>query len=571
MASDSSAPSPSDDYDFIVVGSGAGAVCAALVVAAKGGRPLILEKTALFGGSTALSGGVIWTPNTQASARTGVEDTADDARAYLDACAGVPTPGSTLARRAAYLEKGPQAVAFVESQGVKFRHVDGYADYHHGEYPGGLARGRSLIVDPLDLRRLGPWAARLRMRPGAQPPVTMADVAPIMLKGRTLRSLVAMVRVGLRMVQNRLGRRLVGIGAALQGRLLEVALRRSIPIWLNSEVTGLTTEGDRVAGVVVSRDGQTLRLRARRGVLIDAGGFSHDAKMRERHQPKGVDPTRSMANPGDTGEMIAMALDLGAQVDSMELSWWLPTSRTPEGAMLTHSGDMAKPHGVLVDQSARRFVNEATSYVAWGLAYFERTKDTPGAPCWFIFDRNFVDKYRFSGIDGQPFWAKFGLGEGADRFPASWHSSGYLKMADTLEGLAQQCALPIDQLRATLERFNSLAERGVDEDFGRGGGAFHLWAGDPTHKPNANLAPVARPPFYAIAIAPGDVGTAGGLIVDEAGRVLHENGRPIPGLYATGNATASVFGRSYPGAGASIGASLVFGYLAAENAMAERF
>jgi 3-oxosteroid 1-dehydrogenase len=423
-----------------------------------------------------------------------------------------------------------------------------------------------LIVDVFDLRRLGSWAEKLRLRDGPAIPMTMADLSPLMLKGRTVRSLMAMMRVGWRIIQNKLGRRLVGTGAALQGRLLEAALDKSTPIWLDAEVTGFQRESGRVVGVTVRKGERELQVRATRGVLIDAGGFSHDVKWRAELQPKGARPELSLANPGDTGEMIREAVALGAAVDLMDLSWWIPVSRTPEGAVLVHTSDIAKPHSVVVDRNGRRFVNETTSYVAWGLKYLEQGAVRAG-PCWFIFDHEYVRKYRFGGLDPQPLMSRLGLSRQDDKFPAQWFSSGFMKKAASLDELARQCELPLDQLRTTVDRLNGFAANGVDLDFGRGRGAYHRWCGDTNQKPNANLGPISSAPFYAVQIGPGDVGTAGGLVADSAGRVMDKSGAPIPGLYATGNATASVVGRSYPGAGASIAASIVFGIVAARHAM----
>jgi 3-oxosteroid 1-dehydrogenase len=555
------------EFDLVVVGSGAGAGAAALAVRALGGSVVIIEKTDRFGGSTALSGGVAWVPNSEVATRAGVRETPDDARAYLDACAGSESPGSSRERRDAFLRSGPEIVAFLQSEGVTFRHVDGYADYHGGEAPGGSPRGWSLIVDPYDLKRLGRWAAKLRLRePEAPIPMTMADLAPLMLKGRTTRSLLAMLRVGLRMAQNRVGRRLVGMGAALQGRMLEAVLRRGAEIWLESKVTDLLVDEGRVTGVSVVRDGRSFDVRARRGVLVVAGGYSHNLGQRRRHQPPSSRPDLSLANPGDEGDAIDLTRRLGAATEMLDLSWWVPVSRNPQGGVLVHTSDLGKPHGLVVDAQARRFVNEITSYVAWGLRYFAHQQETPG-PCWFIFDHDFVRKYRFGGFDPLPLQAWLGLGRRSDKFPDAWISPDYLQRAPSLEELADRCGLPREQLSKTVARFNGFAATGVDRDFGRGTNAYHRWCGDPNQKPNQNLGPLSKAPFYAVQIVPGDVGTAGGLVTDAAGRVLDEAGRPLPGLYAAGNSTASLFGRSYPGAGASIAASLVFGTLAARDAM----
>jgi len=356
------------------------------------------------------------------------------------------------------------------------------------------------------------------------------------------------------------------MGSALQGRFLELALKRSVPIWLDSPVKRLVVENGRVAGVVVVRDGREVTVRSRRGVLINAGGFSHNREMRGEHQPS-ARPNLSLANRGDTGEMLEEAIRVGATTANMDLSWWVPMSLRADGMPLMHTSDIGKPHALVVDQEGKRFVCEPTSYVEFGIRYFEREAKDPSRPLWFLFDHNYVAKYRFGGIDAQPLASRFGLSRQDDNFPAEWITGGYLKRAVTLEGLAASCDLPLDTLRDTVERFNRFGLQGTDDDFGRGKSAYHQWNGDPRQRPNTNLGALESAPFYAVRIIPGDVGTAGGLVTDCHSRVLDRDGMVISGLYATGNSTAPVVGASYPGAGASIAASLVFGVLAARHAM----
>lgn len=541
-------------FDLIVVGSGAGAVCAALLAQSRGLRPLIVEKTDKFGGSTALSGGIAWIPANPVMTRAGVTDSEQQASQYLDACAGPPGKGSSRARRAAFLREGPRAVEFLEQCGMQFVHCEGYSDYHEGEYPGGLARGRAFEAKMFDLRELGSWAGRLRRHEGAfGVPISVAEMAQVALDGRTLKSRAAFMKVGWRMMRNRLGKQLVRMGAAFQGRLLAIALQRNVEIWTSAAVTGLLTHDGAVVGVKVSKDGREQPLCARRGVLIDAGGFSHNTAMRAAHLRAGADTAWTVANPGDTGEMQLMAMQLGAATAMMDEAWWIPSSRLPNGTFVFNNPlEMAKPHCIMVDGSGERYVNEATSYVALGINMYERHKSVPAVPSWLILDSRHRSKYRWGGVRrGVP--------------PAEWIASGYMKKSDTVAGLAAQCGLDSVRLRATVERFNRFARAGVDEDFARGVSAHHRFWGDPTQSPNPSLGTIEKPPFYAVAVHVGEVGTAGGLVTDEHARVLKQDGSPIAGLYATGNSTASVLGRSYPGPGASIGASLVFGYIAAEH------
>lgn len=540
--------------DLLIVGSGAGAVIAALRAKREGLDPLIVEKASVFGGSTALSGGVVWIPNTPVMLRAGVDDTPQKGREYLDACAGAYAPGSTKERREAYLTEGPAMVAFLETAGMRFEYLDGFSDYHEGEYPGGLARGRSLGAKLFALNELGDWLPKLRRAVGLQEiPATVPDVGQLVLSGRTWKSKWTYAKIAWRMLQRKFGRLIVASGASLQGRLLLLAKNAQIRIWLDAPVAELIRLDDRIAGAVVRRNGRDVRIGTRSGVLLDAGGFARNPEMRKA-MSRVPHSQWTVANEGDTGEVLRMATDQGAATALTQEAWWIPCSFTADGSVNWHNPvDMGKPHSIFVDQGGNRFVNEATSYVAVGLAMFARDKIVPAVPSWLILESRHRNRYRMGPAP-------------AGKTPEDWIATGYMKRANTIDDLAEQCGIPPTQLRATIERFNRFAEAGRDEDFGRGASAYNRFWGDPTNKPNASLGAIVEPPFYAIKTFPADVGTSGGLVADEHARVIDRHGQVIRGLYATGNITASVMGPSYPGAGASIGASMVFAYIAAGHA-----
>jgi 3-oxosteroid 1-dehydrogenase len=539
-----------DAYDFIIVGSGAGSVVAALAMQRAGRTPLIIEKTDKLGGSTAMSGGVFWVPNNALMREAGVDDSYEQARAYLNACAGDSGPGSSPARRHAFLTYGPKAIDFLRQAGMKFRHAEGYSDYHEGAYPGGVARSRSLVAEIFNMRELGADAARLRR--GAAPPMMTHEGSALTLFGRTWKSRFTMAKVGMRLLRNKLGADLVGTGTAIQARLFQIAFREKTPIWAEAPLLELITEKGRVVGVRTKRDGRQVRVQARLGVLLNSGGFSHNRKMRDENllQPN---VNLSHANPGDTGEVIEMAQALGADTDLMEQCWWVSTSELPDGSRAIHPFDMSKPHSIVVDASGQRYLNESTSYMAVGIAMYARHKTVQAVPSWWIVDDAFLRRYTRGGALPSP-------------PPKTWFDSGYMKRAPTIKALAEACGLDPEALNATVSRFNGFAASGVDADFHRGESAYDKFLGDPTNKPNPNLGALDQPPFYAVQLFPGDVGTCGGLVSDEFARVLKPDGSVIAGLYATGNCTASVVGRSYPGAGASIAASTTFAYIAARHA-----
>jgi 3-oxosteroid 1-dehydrogenase len=541
-----------ESFDLVIVGSGAGSIPAAVLAISAGRTAVILEKEPLVGGSTAMSGGVMWIPCSSLMRRAGSPDSPAEAAAYFDAVAGHATVASSAARRAAFLREAPRVVDFLESRGLTLLYADGYADYHEGLQPGGKSRGRALVAPVFDARKLGKWERLLRR--GSMPPLRLDEAPALLLAGRTFASKIAMVRIGLRLLQNRFGRDLVGGGAALFGRMLEVALRHKVPIWTQSRAKELIVENGRVTGIVAERDGRTQRILARSAVLIDSGGFSHDREMREQYQRAPASNQWTHSNPGDTGEVIRAADTAGVALAAMDQSWWVPSSFTPDGIKSMHTAEMQKPHCMMVDASGNRYVNEATDYIVVGNAMYARHAAIQAVPSWLIMDHRHRSRYAFAGqLPGKT--------------PQEWIDKEYMIVADSLEGLATRCGIDSAGLRAQVERFNRYARSGYDEEYGRGKSAWDRFFGDPTCKPNSTLGPISQAPFYAVRIYPGDVGTSGGILTDEHARALRTDGTVMPGLYATGNATANVMGLGYPGAGASIAPSVVFGWIAALHAL----
>ena len=537
-----------ESYDFVIIGSGAGAVSAALAVKEAGKSALIIEKQARFGGSTAYSGGVLWIPNNYCLGR---RDTPEKAALYLDSLLGDVGPASSPARRQAFIKRGTEMIDFLRRHGMKFKHAH-WPDYYSDE-AGGLAEGRSLISPMFDVNRLGEWRDRLaRFDAWPDVPIAVQEFRALGLAKRTWKGRFTALRVGMRMAfKKATGKLLRGSGNAIQGRLLEIALRERVPILLSTPAQDLITEGDRVTGVLAEHDGKQIRIEARLGVLINAGGFSRNKEMRDLYQPKPIDPGWTLANPGDTGEMIRAGMQLGAAVDLMNEAWWLPASMKPDGSFggLHVPSDAGKPHVIIVDSNGNRIGNEANAYMEFGQKMFA----AHAVPAWAIIESRHRRNYP---------WGSARPGN----TPEDWLESGYMKRADTIEELARLCGIDAAGLRATVDRFNGFARVGRDDDFKRGYSAYNRYNGDSSHRPNACLGTIEKPPYYAVAIYPSDVGTAGGLLTDEYARVLRQDGSAITNLYATGNSTASVMGRHYPGAGASIGASFTFGYIAALHA-----
>jgi 3-oxosteroid 1-dehydrogenase len=496
--------------DLIIVGSGAGSLCAAFVARELGKSSLIVEKQAKVGGSTAYSGGIVWVPQNRLLRS---EDSFAKARQYLDHVIGDVGRASTAPMRDTFVRETPLVIDFLERRGMRFSHAR-TPDYYSAA-PGALTEGRSLISPLFDINRLGEWAEHLARFESWPPlPIESSEFANLALVRRTFAGKRTAAKVAWRLlVQKITGKRLRGMGNAVQGRMLEIALRDKIELWRESPMTGLIMENGRVAGITVQRAGSTLRIAATHGVLLNGGGFSRSLPMRRAHQAAPSSTDWTVVNPGDTGEVIRAASEAGAAVDLMDAALWSPASFHPDGrfAGFHVPNDAGKPHCIVVNARGERFASEAQGYVDFGRAMY------------------------------------------ASRAIAE---------------LARLCAIDATALGGTIERFNGFAASGVDVDFHRGEGAYERRnSGDPTYRPNPNLGALERAPFYAVQLWPGDVGTQGGLVVDEFARVLREDGSVIAGLYATGNCTASLFGRCYPGAGASIAKSLTFGYVAARHAL----
>lgn len=547
------------DYDVIIVGSGVGGLTATISAKLAGLEPLLLEKEPLTGGSSALSGGVLWLPNNPLMQRQGVADSREAALRYLANFVTDGDPGSTPARREAFVDAVAPLVRMYEEQGLPLLRCEGYADYYD-TLPGGNARGRALEVDIYNANRLGDWKAKFRPQ-NFPVPARSSEPAKLMLMAVTWSGKLKALEVGWRTVWGKLtGRAVYSAGAALQGRLLEVALRLGCDIRINAGLIDLETEGgpngNRVTGVLAKIDGQEQTIRARKGVLISAGGFARNAAMRHQYQREPITDQWTYANPGETGESIQAMAKAGAALGWMDEAWWtLSFLNDGPAGQNQIIPELHKPHAILVDASGQRFVNEAQSYMEIGRAAYERDKTAKAIPAWAILDADHRKRYIFG-------YAMPG------KLPDSWFEGGYAKKADTLVGLAEKTGIDAAGLQSTVARWNAMSAKGVDEDFHKGESAYNRYYGDPTNKPNPCMGPIEKAPFWAVPLVPGDVGTCGGAVTDEHGRVLRVDGSAIEGLYAAGNCTSPLAGPFYVGAGLSIGVSAVFGMLAVKH-MAE--
>ncbi|MER5279620.1 FAD-binding protein [Streptomyces sp. NPDC002809] len=540
-----------EEFDFVVVGSGGGGMAAALTAADSGLSTVVVEKGRKYGGSTGISGGGIWIPNNPTLRARGHDDSRESVRRYLDLLTENRVPG---ARLDAYVDQGPAAMELLgKSRWMRFFWVKGYADYHP-EYDGGRPLGRSIEALPFDTRKLGEDEKYQRPNSLKGPLglwITSKDYRDLAMVKRTWRGRRASLTAAWRVSSNMIRRRHMATGGrALVARMRMALKDAGIPVRLRSPMTELVTDASgRVTGIVVEREGESVRIGARRGVLLATGGFDHNQEMRKKYLPEGSRDDHSAGVAENVGDGIVAGQALGAALDFMDDAWWMPSVHHPAGATIPLVSERCIPPSVIVSDDGKRFTNESSPYVNFVHDQIEGGHTT----AWFVMDAKARARYPFAQIlPGMP-------------FPKAFYENGTVHRADSIAALARKIDVPADALTDTVERFNGFARTGRDTDFGRGDSAYDRYYGDPTMK-NPNLDELDKAPYYAIRIEVGDLGTKGGLVCDEHSQVLREDGSVIAGLYATGNTSAAVMGNEYAGPGATIGPSIVFGYVAARHA-----
>jgi 3-oxosteroid 1-dehydrogenase len=552
--------------DVLVVGSGGGGMTAALAADAAGLDTLVVEKSAHFGGSTALSGGGIWVPGAPSQRKEGYVPDPDGVFEYLKQITGGLVADARLRQ---YVDTAPTMMEFLENLSPWFEFVwkPGYADYYP-DLPGGSELGSTINVPAIDLRKLGDEEQNL-LQPLALAPKGIwfapKDLKLFYQVRQNWRGKAVLVKLIWRMFRARVfGDRMAAIGQSLSARLRLAMKQQDIPLWLNSPMTELITDVDgTVTGAVLERDGQQRRLEARRGVILASGGFDHDMAWRRQHIPE-LQKDWSFGNPAAMGDGIRAGEKVGGSTDLLDEAWWFPAICWPDGRLQFMLNERMMPSQFVVNGDGKRFINEAAPYMDFAHAMIDGQRSgVRHIPCWLITDIRSFHRYVVAGhlpIPKVPF-APVPTG---GKVPKAWLDSGIVKEANSFEELAAKIDVPAANLRATAERFNELARRGHDDDFNRGDNAYDNYYGDPT-LPNPNLYPLGKPPYYAFQIIPGDLGTSGGLRTDEFARVLRDDDSVVKGLYAVGNASAAVMGRSYAGAGATIGPAMTFGYVAAKH------
>ena len=558
-------------FDVVVIGSGGAGLSAALCAAIDGARVLVVERTSHLGGTTALSAGTTWVPCTEPGLKVQPDDTLARASRFLDLAVG---ERADRRLRQAFLDNGPAAVAkLAHHSDVQYQVRALHPDYL-SELEGAALRGRAIEPIPFDGRLLG--AALSLIRPPI-PEFTVLggmmvdrdDIFHLLRLTQSWASFKYALRIITRHARDRLfwprGTRLV-MGNALIGRLLLSLLKRGVHIVTDTELSSLVQQGSAIQGVVLtqSRQGQTVQRKvlASGGVVLASGGFNRHPQRRSEMLP-GAHPDWSPAAPGHTGQALDLALQAGAALGEGGLShaFWAPVSirRRADGSTAAFPHfvmDRGKPGMLTVNQAGRRFLNESTSYHLFGIE-MQKQADAPSVPCWLICDAAALKRY---GL---------GMVRPGGRGLAPFLADGYLIQANTVAALARQLQMEATVLQATLSEFNAMADQGIDTQFNRGTTDYQRANGDANWPgPNPCLGALREAPYYAIRLYPGDIGAATGLRTDTHARVLNAEGQALPGLYACGNEMHSIMGGVYPAPGITIGPGLVYGYLAAQHAMA---
>ena len=534
------------EADVVVLGSGGAAMTAAISAFDFGAKDVvILEKGGMIGGTTAMSGGMLWIPGNHYQLEAGIQESDDNIVAYLESlCPGALDP-DTLG---AFMESGPEMIRYLADKtpvGFSvFVEFPDYQPYMPGAKPNG---GRSLDSNAFAFDRLGKWATRVNPSKMAYP-----------LRGSLMEAVNGSLDEAT--LAEREAHDYRGLGQGLAASLFRAVLDRNIPIEFEKRARRLVKDGDRVVGVVAEdADGREFRVRARRGVVIATGGFEWNETLVKAFLRGPLSGPVSV--PENEGDGLLMAIEAGAQLGNMQHAFWMqsvleakPQHRQAKPNYLLASDERARRGAILVNRAGKRFVNEAANYNALGKAlhaFDAGSHSYANLPYWLIIDQRYRDKYPV--LTAQP---------GSANLPP------YLIVADTLEELAMKAGIDPQGLVATVTRFNAMVAKGHDDDFNRGDTTydnFTMWGDPEFDPPHRTLGPIDQGPYYAVKMEAGALGTAGGPKTNGDAQVLDWSGNPIPGLYAAGNAMAAVLGEAYGGAGGTLGPGMTFGYIAGRH------
>ena len=555
------------EVDVLVVGTGNGGLTAAVCNWEMGSKDvLVIEKQDKVGGTSAMSGGGIWIPNSHYAQEAGAEDSLDDAKRYLmNTLFGEDVPEDMIDT---YLEKSPEMLKFLHDRtDVRYESLAEYPDYYTN-MEGARAGHRSLEPSPIMASELGDnWKnmtwTHFMMRMFNRIHFTQVEAHLLMVQlpgwkkllGRLMWDYIRDIPWRLK---TPISRRLA-CGSAGVARLYLSVLKRQIPIEFNTQMVELIADGDAVLGAVVESNGQRQRIRASKGVVLASGGFEKNQELREQYLPVPTNTAWSAGNPGNEGDALLAGLSLGAKTRLMKDAWWtttlcVPDEPSPRLAIMEKSF----PGSCVVNRDGKRFANESQNYMAFQKDLFKtHTDEHPNAPAWHVFDATFRENFMVGPLMTKSMKPDF-------QIPKKWFDTGFVAKANSIRELADALGINADGLEETIANMNRYAQTGTDEEFGRGDSAYDRYYADPAIKPNPCLAPIVKAPFYAMRIEAGDFGTLGGLDTDTSARVKKADGGVFEGLFAVGNCSAAIL-PTYPGPGATLGPAMTMAYQAARH------
>lgn len=539
-----------EEYDLVAIGSGIGGLSAAIAAADAGLKAVVLERSGQVGGVTALSQGQVWIAGNHLARDLGVEDSSDSGFRYLQRLSMGYGEDEAIRN---FVDNAPVALRwFEENAGLRMNVIRGCPDYYYGLTNDSVSEGRLLEVEPFPGPTLGEeWQAKTRLSPQVPYGLTTQDIADA-------GGLAAMMKWDFELLGKRMANDERCAGSGLAAYFVKAALDRGIPLATGTSVEGLIGDGERVVGVRAVRDGQELFIKAARGVVIAVSSYERNQKL-EKTLGNQLEP-ESMLFSAIDGSNIRLAGPFGAKVARVpEISmagFSVPGEETDEGLPVWRSAMpiIGLPHHIVVNSAGKRFGNEGF-YRAfyYNTDVFDGVTQThPNFPCWIVIDSQAREKYAFVSVMPGTDWPE-GLGV----------------VADSLEELASKAGIDAAGLAETVARFNANAEQGVDPDFRRGEQPWGAWmTGDKTHKPNPNLGPIVKPPFYAVRLSRmGATGIpAAGLKIDRNANVVGWDEQPIPGLYAAGNSVARMETGAVMQSGVSNARGMTYGWLAARHA-----
>jgi 3-oxosteroid 1-dehydrogenase len=535
MAATQAAPA-GQSFDVIVAGSGSAALTAALTAAVAGLKVLVLEKTALLGGTSAMSGAGIWVPANHLAAAAGFSDSPQDALTYLRHASPSGWRDVEDALWQSFVDAAPNMLEFVERHTPLRFSLTNEPD-PMAEHPGGKLGGRMVSPQLLGRRILGRYAGSLRS--STMPHLfTYNEMRSTRVYTRPLRGILGMLpKLLWRAATNRAGQ-----GSALITGLLKGCLDHGCRVETSTRVLDLIVDATsgRVTGVRASRNGAAFDCHARRGVVLATGGFEWNDALRTAHFPGPLD--RLGSPRGNEGDGQLMAQRAGARLERMDQANVYPTLPTVyEGqAHGLPFPFQAFAHAIVVDCHGRRFVSENDYNIGEHLDRRNPDGSPVHLPAYVIADARFM---------------KHSL-------PFRWFARkqrGWIKRAPTLAGLAAQLGLPAESLQDSVARFNGFCAQGKDLDFARGESTWERFQTGG----KSSLGSLEQGPFFGMSINRSILGTKGGARTDARGRALRADGAVIDGLYCAGNAMANPIGTRALGAGTTIGPCMTWGFICA--------